>query len=339
MLDIFNNDAFSVVRLTARINDLPYVPGQIGAQGYFDEDGVDTIYVAIEKRPEGLALVGPSPRGGPGETIAHGEDEMRLFAIPHFQRDDVMNADEVLGRRAWGSEDDLETVLSRIDRKVARHLRDFDATIEHQRVGAIKGIITNKAGGVMFNLFNQFEITPPDPIYFDLNNDASPLRQIARTLTYKLEDALDTAYTGIDAWCGRDFWDKLTTHKQVNDAYVALRDRMGLLGAAEVDSIELFGITWRRYRTGAKAIAANGNVPFIGTNECRFVVRGVPDLFITRYAPADYMDAVNLPGLPRYQRIQPKQNNKGVDIEVQTNPINMCTRPEVLFSGRLEVQP
>lgn len=336
MLDIFNNDAFSLVRLTARVNDLPYVPGQIGAAGYFEEDSIDTTYFGLEKRPEGLALVGPTPRGGPGETIVLEEDEMRLFKVPHFQRDDHLLADEVQNRRAFGTENELETVLGRIDRKINRHLRDFDATLEHQRVGALKGIITNKAGGVMLNLYNQFEITQPAPIFFDLDNADTDLRQKSSEIIYRLEDALDQPYTGIDAWCGRTFWDKFVGHKYVKDAYIALKDRQGLLGQAEVNFIDLFGIRWYRYRTGQKAIAANGSAPYIGNNECRFVLRGVPELFITRFAPADYLDTVNTPGLPRYLRQQVRKDNKGVDIEVQTNPITLCTKPEVLFSGRVE---
>lgn len=333
MLDIFNNDAFSLVRLTARVNDLPYVPGQIGSAGYFEEDSIDTIYFGLEKRPEGLALVGPTPRGGPGETIVLEEDEMRLFKVPHFQRNDHMLADEVQGRRAFGTENELETVLSRVDRKIMRHLRDFDATLEHQRVGAIKGVITNKAGGVMLNLYTQFGITEPTPIFFDLDNEDSDLRAKSKEVLYRIEDALDAPYTGIDAWCGRTFWDKFTGHKYVRDAYVALKDRMGLLGQAEINSIDLFGIRWHRYRTGQKAITANGNAPFIGNTECRFVLRGVPDLFITRFAPADYLETVNTPGLPRYLKQKARDDDKGINIEVQTNPITLCTRPEVLFSG------
>lgn len=335
MLNIFENDAFSVVRLTTRINDQPYVPGQISRAGYFEEDGIDTLYFGLEKRPEGLALVGPTPRGGPGETIVLGEDEVRLFPVPHFQRDDALLADEVQGRRAFGTEDELETVLSRIDRKIARHLRDFDATLEHQRVGAIKGIVTNKAGGVMINLYTHFEIAAPTPIYFALDTSTTDLRAKGRELTYLLEDALDGTYSGIDAWCGREFWDKLTSHKYLRDAYVALQDRNKLLGRMETDDIEAFGIHWHRYRTGAKAQAANGAVPFIAADEVRFVPRGVPELFLTRFAPADYMETVNTPGLPRYMKTIPRVDDKGVQIQVQTNPLNICTRPEILFSGKV----
>lgn len=335
MLDIFHDDAFSIARLSARVNRLPYVPGQIGASGIFEEDGIDTTTVAIEKRDNSLALVGPTPRGGPGESIIHDRDELRYFGVPHFQRNDAMYADEVMGRRAFGTENEMETVLSRIDSKIDRHLRDFDATIEHQRVGAIKGIVTNKAGGVMFNLYNMFDMVAPAAYQIPLNNPEANLRNVFKPIVYAVEDALDAPYSGIDAWCGRNFWDALVGHKYLKDAYVALRDRQGILGQSEVDELSAFNINFKRYRTGQKAQLANGNSPFIGANECRFVLRGVPGLFITRFAPADYMETVNTIGLPRYLKQRQRDDDKGVNLEVQTNPINLCTQPNLLFSATI----
>jgi hypothetical protein len=60
---------------------------------------------------------------------------------------------------------------------------------------------------------------------------------------------------------------------------------------------------------------------------------GVPDLFITRFAPADYVETVNTIGLPRYAKQIPMRNGKGIELEVQTNPINLCTQPGVLLKG------
>lgn len=334
MLDIFNNDAWGIVRLTARINDLPYVPGQISRQGYFQEDGVDVLQIAVERDNHTLRLVGPTPRGGPGEVRAHDEGNMRLLAIPHFQREDSVLADEVQGRRVFGGDtEQLETVLARVDRKVAVHLRDFDMTMEHQRIGAIKGIVTNKKGGVMYNLYQEFDVTPPTPIAMNLQLETTDLQAKGREIQYKIEDALDAPYEGIDAWVGRGFFEKLVSHKSNIEAYKWLADRDRLLGNPDPDVFEAHGITWRRYRTGMKAQVANGGVGFIGENECRFVVRGVPDLFLTRFGPADYMETVNTQGLPRYLKSIPRRDDKGVDLQIQTNPINICTRPDILFSA------
>lgn len=49
--------------------------------------------------------------------------------------------------------------------------------------------------------------------------------------------------------------------------------------------------------------------------------------FITRYAPANYTETVNTMGLPMYAKAEPRKFNKGFDIEAQTNPLNLCTRP------------
>ena len=331
MIYIFNNDAFSVIRLSVRINDLPYVPGQISDSGLFDTDGIDTLFVGIEKGANGLELVAPTPRGGPGETIAHDRANMRIFPVPHYQRDDALYADEVQGRRAFGTEDELETVLGRLDRKVQRHLRDFDATIEHQRVGALKGIVLDKNGAVMVNLFNEFGIAEPAAIDFELDVDATNVRDKARQVAYTIEDLLDAPYDGIDAWVGRDFYAALIDHPTVRETYLNTEQAAALRGDPDPDQFEFGNITWRRYRTGQKAQAAAGGSPFIAANEARFVVRGVPDLFITRFAPADYVETVNTLGLPRYIKTFERRDGKGYDFQVQTNPISLTTRPELLL--------
>jgi len=341
MLDIFNNDAFSVVALTARVNDRPYQPGQIGQRGYFREDGVSTLTLAVERaEKQTLRLVGPTPRGGPGETRTFGEGDLVAFTIPHFQREDSVLADEVQGRRAFGAvadgTDSVETVLGRIDYKVDIHLRDFDLTIEHQRVGAIKGIITDKKGGVMANLYTTFGIDVPEPIVLNLSDDELDLWELGREIVYRYEDLIDGAYDGIDCWMGRNAFDLFAKHKYNRDAYKILQDRTALLGQGSINEMDLYGINWMRYRTGARATAANGGAGYIGPNEIRFVprVQG-EEAFLTRFGPADYQETVNTIGLPRYVRQIPMRNGKGTELEIQTNVINLCTRPDWLIAGTI----
>jgi hypothetical protein len=135
-LDIFDNDAFSMQSLTARVNARPYRPGQVGAAGIFETDGVTTTVISVEERNGKLSLIEPTSRGGPGETVDHDKRNLRPFNVDHFQRDDAVKADEVQGVRAFGSETEVESVLNLVDRKMTRHLLDADMTLEHQRVGA-----------------------------------------------------------------------------------------------------------------------------------------------------------------------------------------------------------
>lgn len=328
-LDIFNNDAFSLASLTARFNGeaAMYAPGQIGKIGLFEEDGVSTLTVMIEERNGSLSLIEPSKRGGPGETVGSNRDKMRSFVIPHLQRDDSVMADEVQGRRAFGTDKDVETVLSVVDRKVNRHLRDLDATLEFHRVGATKGIVLSKSGAVIHNLFTEFGIAEPVAVNFDLDNPNTNVRLKCEQLVRQIEDELDSPYTGIHSMCGNAFWDKLTEHKSVREVRLAAQQASELLGK-KTNTIQIGGITFERYRTGKKATDSVG--AFYADDEARFMPTGVPELFITRFAPADYEETVNTDGLPRYVKQWAMPNTKGRNMEVQSNPLSLCTRPGVL---------
>jgi hypothetical protein len=55
-------------------------------------------------------------------------------------------------------------------------------------------------------------------------------------------------------------------------------------------------------------------------------------MYITRFAPAPWMSAVNTIGLPRYVMAKPDHTGeKRLDLEAQMDPINICTRPEAIL--------
>lgn len=326
-INIWDNEGFSLESLTAAVNSEPYRPGQVSASGIFNEDGVTTTVVSIEERDGKLALVEPSPRGGPGETTGD-ESRSRLpFEVDHYQRDDSVKADEVQNVRAFGSEDRLETVVERVESKAQRHAADLTMTLEHQRVGAIKGIVTAKSGTVLHNLYTRFGIAEPAAIPLDLEDDATLVGSVWQDVVYGIEDALDEPYSGIHVYTGRSLHKAMWQHKSVRETFV-FQDAQ-VLRQDVPDVFEFGGATWERYKTGAKATADLGS-PYIGHNEARVVVKGVPDLFITRFAPADYEETVNTVGLPFYAKQWARQDGKGRHLQVQMNAISLCTRPGVL---------
>jgi len=333
-LDIFNDDAFSLSSLTARVNtEIGYVPGQIGSSGLFEEDGVSTLSVMVEERGGNLSLIEPTERGGPGETIKNDKDKLRSFVIPHIQRDDAVMADEVQGRRRFGTESDVETVQNLVDRKVARHYRAIDMTVEHFRIGALKGVILTKSGRTLYNLYTEFEIAAPADVNFALDVDATKVRSKCFDLVRSIEDELDEPYDHIHAFVGDDFWKALIEHPKVRETFLNTQQAAELRGSMVVDKFEFGGIVWERYRTGKKGTAANGGAGFIAAGEARFAPVGVSELFITRFAPADYEETVNTDGLPRYAMQYAMPNNKGRHLEMQSNPLCLCTRPSVLRKG------
>lgn len=328
MVDIWDGEGFTIESLTAAINNEPYRPGQISALGIFEEDGVSTTRISIEMRDGKLSLVEPSARGGPGETTGDDDRSRIPFDIDHYQRDDSVLADEVQNVRAFGTSDTLETIQDRVERKGKRHAQDLTMTLEYQRIGAIKGNVTSKSGKVLHNLYNRFGIAVPAAVSLELDADTTNVGSLFQDVIYSIEDDLDEPYTGIHVFTGRDLHKALWTHKSVRETFL-YHGGASVLRLDVPDVFEFGGATWERYKTGAKATADLG-APYIAANEARVVVKGVPELFITRFAPADYEETVNTIGLPFYMRQYAKPNGKGREIEVQMNAISLCTKPKVL---------
>ena len=338
MLDIFKTDPFSVISLTDAINDVPFVPGRISQSGLFRTSSVNTLTVAIERRGSILVLVAPTPRGGPGQTTDKAKRTVRHLGIPHFQIDDAIMADEVQGVRAFGSETALETVMAKVDERMAEHSQSMAATEEFARVGAVKGVITY-ADGSTLDLFSEFGVSQIGEIDFDLDN-ANPsdgiLRKKCADVTRKVADELGGLPVGnLRAICGDAFFDDLLAHKEVRATYLgtdmAAVLRQGYVrpsGSKIYGAFEFGDIVWENYRG---KVGATG---YVDTDKCHIFPEGVPGLFRTVYGPADYVETVNTLGKRLYMKQFAMPNDKGIDIEVQMNALQYCTRPRTLIKGK-----
>ena len=340
MLDVFKGDGFSTQSLTDAINKIPFAPGRAGMLIPWREQGVRTLSIAIEEKSGQLALINPTPRGGPGDAIEKQKRTLRSLSIPHYQRDDAVWADEVQGIRAFGSETELETVQGKIDERMQEHVDfGFDPTLEYQRVGAVKGIILNADGSTLYNLFTEFGVSQEGEIDFDLDN-ATPAsgalrKKCAQTVRLCMNNLGGVPVVGIHAFCGDTFFDDLLAHKEVVASYtgtpMAEVLRTGYVypnGMKIYGAFEFGGIVWENYRG-----SHNGTDPIIAATKCHIFPIG-NGLFRTVYGPADYMETVNTLGLPRYAKQFPMPNDKGVSLEMQSNALSYCTRPKSLLLGK-----
>src|SRR5690606_38073440 len=272
-----------------------------------------------------LTIVDPTPRGGPGTTVAKEKRTARSLVIPHYQIDDAVYADEVQGVRAFGSETEVETVQGLVNRRQMQHVQwRLDPTLEYQRIGAVKGIILNGDGSTLYNLFTEFGVSQPSEVDFDLDA-ASPASGVLREKCAKvfrtISDNLGgVPFVGLHAFCGDAFFDDLLGHPEVVESYkgtpMAQVLREGYVypnGLKVYGAFEFGGIVWENYR------GKIGNSAIVDTDKCHIFPIGVPGLFVTRFAPADYVETVNTIGLPRYSRQYMMPNGKGVYIDVQMN--------------------
>lgn len=337
MLDIFNDDAFSVVPLTDAINKAKFVPGRIGQLGIFQASGISATSVAIEENEDILSLISPTSRGGPGVALDKGKRTLRNLSVPHFEINDSIMAEEVQGIRAWGSETELQTVMGKVGERGQQHSQSMAATEEYSRIGAIKGIVTY-ADASTLNLFTEFGVTQETEIDFDLDN-ASPaagaLRTDCASVIRLMADNLDgIPFSGVHAFCGDTFWDQLIAHTEVRASYLQqqeasqLREGSVSNGGMSYGAFSFGGITFENYRGSV------GGTGYVTATKAHFFPVGVPGLFRTYYAPADYNETVNTMGQRLYARQYDMPNGKGVYYDVQMNSLNICTRPKVLIQGR-----
>lgn len=324
-LNIFEDDAFSLSSLTAAINDVENVPGRLGQLGYFDEEGITTTTVQIEKDGEVLALVGSAERGAPGQVVVGDKRKLIPFNTVHLPERAYIKADEIQGIRAFGSETELQAVQTVVNKRLLKMRRQLDATHEWHRIGAVKGLVLDKdASSVLVDIFTAFGLTQQS-VNFALNVADTKLRTKCLEVHEKIEDVLQgVQFSGVRVLCGRDFWASLITHKAIEETYLGTQMAAALRGDPR-DAFDFGGCTFERYRGKV------GGVAYVGDNEAYAVPEGVPELFITRFAPADYMETVNTNGLPFYAKQEETRMGKGIELEAQSNPLHLCTRPRAII--------
>lgn len=333
MLDVFKQNAFNLLTLTDVINKMPFIPGRAGAVIDWNSRGVATTVIALEEINGVLQLVNPSPRGGAGTTVPKQKRTVRNLSVPHYQIDDALYAEEVQGVRALGQESQVQTLVDMVNMRMQTHLQlTLDPTIEYQRMGAVRGIILNGDGSTLYNLFTEMNIAQPAEVGFNL---AAAANGAVRTSCTGVVRTIATAlggipFAGVHAFCSDTFWDALIANVEVRATYLNQQEASQLREGTAYQRLNFGGITFENYRGSV------GATPFATADKAHFFPVGVPGLWNTVYAPADYIETVNTIGLPRYARQFPMENGKGIALEVQTNALNYCTRPGVLVQGKLQ---
>lgn len=320
-LDIFNDDAFSLVNLTAAIQNVPYTPGRLGQMGIFGApEGLINTTAEIEFENDTLTVVPVSQRGAPGTPMSRGSRKLEVFSVPHIKPVDALMADEVLGMRAFGTENEVETVAKVVAQRLGKMRRAIEYTKESHRMLALKGFTVDKNGNQV-DLFSRFGVSQ-DTIDFVLDDANTNVRLKCLALIESVEDSLGgLSFSGIRVLCGKTFWSSLIEHKSVKESYLATVAASELRGDPRME-FEFAGIVFERYR-GTSDVK-------ISDTEAYAVPEGVVDLFVVRNAPADYVETVGTLGQEVYAKQWLMEADRGVNLEAQANPLHLCTRPKAV---------
>lgn len=328
MQNPFDNPGFAMASLTAAINLIPNRYGRLEQLGLFPAKPVRTRQVIIEERNGTLNLLPTQPLGGPSTLNARDKRKLRSFVVPHVPLDDVVLPEEVQGVRAFGSETESESIAGVLAQHLQSMRNKHAITLEHLRMGALKGVILDADGSVLHNLYSDFEIGPKS-VNFALATETTNVRNKCVEVSAHIEANLRGEFmTGVRCLCSPEFFEKLVGHAKVEKAYENYAQ--GAMLRDDVRTGFAFGgIIFEEYRGQASTL--DGNVMrFIAAGEAHAFPLGTIDTFSTYFAPADFNETVNTLGQSLYAKQEPRKFDRGTDLHTQSNPLPMCHRPGVL---------
>ncbi|UTZ44649.1 major capsid protein [Vibrio campbellii] len=312
---------FTIRELTAAINNMTMPRTRIAELKLFKEQGVRTTHVDIEYKDGQIQLVEEVERGEDGKPLDDSERKIFTFKAVHLPVPGAVWADDIQDNRAFGSEDELEDLQSVINEKLENARLSLDATIEYFRIGAIFGKVLGKNGNIIVDLFKVFEIKIADgESSVDFNKPLrTQLLQVKRDSEKHQKGIKAKRYRG---FCTPEYFDQLLEDEGFYKAFERQNDGQALRDDMR-GGVYWQGVYWEEYdtRVGDKDFLKDRNYGAVVFPEDK------ANLFLTRFAPANYKDTVNTKGLPYYTNSSPMKMDKGVELESQSNPINVCTSP------------
>lgn len=327
---------FTVQNLTLAINKSKTAKTRLAELGLFEEKGVTTTSVDIEFKDGKLIIVTEKERGAKGDSLNKADRTIKPFKCTHLPVSGSIKADDLQDVRAFGESygngEGGERWDEVINEETERMRQSIELTIEMQRFGAISGKVLGKAGNVIHDFFTEFGLDEADAVdEIDFTAPKGVRNQLAAALRKSKKHQAGVKATNYRALCSASFMDKLLEDEGFRKAQERYQDsrafREDVRGGIFWD-----GIYWEEHTEELP----DGTL-FVPEGQARLVPENNKGLFITRFAPADYAETVNTMGLPLYSAAKMQDFNKGVDLEGQSNPLNVCTSPLAVRHLKMKV--
>lgn len=333
-MDIFKEDAFSMVELSATVQKLEYVPQLLGGLGIFEEKGVFTRKISVEKKGNKLALIETSPDGAAPQQKLPNLADLRDFRTVRLTEAFTLHASEVADMRAFGTETELKVVQDEYAERMSDLRTDMDLTHEFHRLGALQGKLLDADGtSVIYDYFDQFGLAEPSAINFALTTSTTDIRGLCHQVTRGMARAGKGSFTmatQVHALCGDAFYDSFINHEKVVRTYEGWSAAADLRQNVAWSAFSFGGITWHNYRG-----TDDNTTVAVPTDEVNFFPVNARGVFKKFMAPAnEFMPFVGTKGQDVYaMNIEDKDRQSWAKGEIYSYPLYMCVQPEVLRKG------
>lgn len=331
---------FEMTDLTEELLLIPNTYGLVNQLGIFREESVTQHMISVESSTSTLSLIPDRVRGDRNNVNKDRTREIRAFPIPHYPLDDYIAPEDIQGKRAYGS-DNAETVAAVKMRKLEDIRRKHAITLETSRMVAItQGTIYAPNGSVAGNYYTDFGITRKQ-VAFDLANaTTNVLGKITEVTDHIQENLLDgDVATEFVALCSPEFFDALINQAGVKEAYKFYAStqeplRNGLREGRYKKFVH-GDVTFYRY-VGSYKDAQGVTQKLVPAGDAYFLPLGTMDTFMTYYSPANKLDYVNTLGEQAYVFEYTDPKGSKIEIESESNVLNLLRRPSAVVRATKE---
>lgn len=339
LIDAFKGSTFSMSSLADSINVVPNTYGRVRELGLFRTRAIPTKTFQIEFKNGVLNLLNTSARGGTGGTVGRSpKRNVRNYEVLHIEHDEFIYADDIQDVRAFGSENQLQSLQDLVNDKLETLVNKFDITEEWHLVNALQGRLVDADGTALFNAFTDFGVTQRE-IDFTFATATTDVGKLFVDVVRHMEDnLLGETMTGVHALVGSTWFDRMLAHPSIKEAYLQYASTQEPFRNDPRRRFVHKGVTIEEYRGKATYLNPDDTVTtraFIADTEARFFPLGTRQTFQGFMGPADFTSAANKPGQRLSVRMLPDPSGKDkfIGMHAQTNPFFLCTRPALLVRG------
>ena len=344
-LDIFRNDAFSVVSLQRVVDNTPYIPQTLGQMAIFTPKPIETTEVLLYEEDGDIRLIPVTQRGSPDIQQVRDQGRLRALKTLRLAKKDSVRAGELLGvaNAALPETIRMKNAVELVTKRLSKLRSDMEATKELHRLGALQGKLLDADGStVIYDYFTEYGIAEPATVSIDFANTAEEdlMMDFQDTFLRPIVESLKNRATPnvrLGALVGDTFWSKLMRHPAVREIYkiqqqgVMMQMAANPLAAPNMwNRLYFAGVEWINYR-GSTA----GDIA-VPANQAIFFPIGAQDVFDVYWSPGETLLDVGQPGRAEYAYIQPDPNDQMpafIDIFLRSYPLYACIYPKALMKA------
>ncbi len=333
ILDIFNNDAFSLASMTEAIQKVPTVPEKLASMNLFTPMPIRTVSFGVELKENGLTLIPFSERGEPLTQKSQSKRKIVTFQTNRIAKGDKLLASELQFVRQFNSEDQMiQATMEEIAQRQSGPgglLDDLNTTKEYHRMNAVFGKVLDADGTLETDYFEEFGIEQPVVIDLALaTTSGGELRKkIEENIVIPMrKSAKGARFNKVYAMCGEGAWLKLGLNPEWRETWLAQQQGQELRNATIDQTYNFAGCEWFLY------LGTDDDTVEMESDEIVFFPGGQGNtVFREVLSPGERFDNVGQLGQPVYsQVIVDEKRQTHAEIEVFSYPKYMNTRPEMI---------